>query len=110
MRSGGTCLLISGVDGLLGGAHAAAKGVRELQGAPLLAGFEGRGVVQLAPHVQREGRAVCVQRERVHLHQREVQVHKHLWGMSSGSLEWILLGEVKVPVIHVKCCGMQSCP
>mmetsp|Transcript_32634 Transcript_32634/g.83375 ORF Transcript_32634/g.83375 Transcript_32634/m.83375 type:complete len:509 (-) Transcript_32634:43-1569(-) len=57
-------------------AHRLAKGHRELELAPLLGVLEGGGVVQLAAHVERDGRARGVDRERVELHVAEVQLLK----------------------------------
>ena len=64
-------------DRRLGAAQLPAKGQRELEqlAAPLLRRPEGRGVVELAAHVEREGLARGrVEGERVHLHEREVEV------------------------------------
>ena len=71
--SSSCCRLLAGVDQSAG----AVLRVHDRERA-LLAGLEGGGVVQLAAHVQREGLPLCVQREGVHLHQREVQVQEHL--------------------------------
>ena len=73
-----TGVFVHGQDALLRGGHAAAEGQRELDGTPLLAALEGGGVVQLPAHVQREWQPRGVQREGVHLQQREVQVPEHL--------------------------------